>query len=158
MGGARAQRVRSPPSGGEAGVCGYWLAGSSELQSGRWSVLLHPRGPEPRLGAATAVKVERQTAKSLAARADGNYVRRLLGWGCGKGSQGWSPRRDGAWPNPDGGWGLAALCRMVGELRRERGWAEGRDSVRTRILRLPHLTVGAPKRHSRIINGCILLT
>ena len=43
VGGARAQRVRSPPSGGEAGVCGYWLAGSSELQSGRWSVLF-PRG------------------------------------------------------------------------------------------------------------------
>lgn len=61
----------------------------------------------------------RPTAKALAARPDGNYAARRGSWGGAavKRARVGPHQRAGAWPRLDGPWGLAALCRMTGELR-----------------------------------------
>lgn len=106
----RACAARLPVA--KRGWWGYSLVGSLEPQSGRCSALLPARGPERFLGAAGAVKVERQTAKALAGRADGKKLRQagLLGWGCGIGSDGWSPPEGQGVAQP-GGW-LGPCCTL----------------------------------------------
>lgn len=89
VGGARAPRVRNPPSGGEAGFVRLLVGGLLGATKRRVVGLLPP-GVLSRVWAQPVLS----KADSKGPRSEGGWKVRqagLPGWGCGKASEGWSP-------------------------------------------------------------------